>query len=341
MQDVWQRLKAADEPIFLYGTGNGADRVLDELEELNIPVSGVFASDGFVRNRQFRNMPVQSFSSVKEANENMIALLCFGTSQRSVIENIKKISSQATLLMPSIPVYGEEIFNADYYDKNKIQIETAYELLADEKSKKTFENIINFRLTGDISHLFNCEESEEATEQILKLDEEIYVDLGAYRGDTVIKTSQKCKTVKAFAVEPDRRSFEKLKQNTAFLADIKYFNCAIGEKSGEQSFSGNHGRGSSVNEEGGKIQVISVDEMLNGEKVTFIKADVEGNEKATLLGAGKTIKDFKPKLRIAAYHRAEDIFSLPILINSLNSKYKIYLRHTHCIPDWDTDIFAV
>ena len=57
---LWDGLSRRECPIWLYGTGNGADKILDVLEARGIPVQGVFASDGFVRSRVFRGMPVRS-----------------------------------------------------------------------------------------------------------------------------------------------------------------------------------------------------------------------------------------------------------------------------------------
>ena len=51
----------ADKPIVLYGMGNGADKVLDELESRNIAVKGIFASDDFVRGQFFKGFKVMTF----------------------------------------------------------------------------------------------------------------------------------------------------------------------------------------------------------------------------------------------------------------------------------------
>ena len=53
MTDIWTKLKTEKKPILLYGTGNGADKILDECEKTGIKISGVFASSGFVRERYF------------------------------------------------------------------------------------------------------------------------------------------------------------------------------------------------------------------------------------------------------------------------------------------------
>ena len=63
---LWVRLQKEERPIILYGTGNGADKILDVCTRFSIPVEGVFASSDFVRNRTFREMPVQSIDMIRE-----------------------------------------------------------------------------------------------------------------------------------------------------------------------------------------------------------------------------------------------------------------------------------
>ena len=81
--------------------------------------------------------------------------------------------------------------------------------------------------------------------------------------------------------------------------------------------------------------------MLHGESATYIKIDVEGAEENAVLGAKETISKYSPKLNIALYHRNEDMYKIPLLINSINKRYKLYMRHNPYIPDWDTNLFAV
>ena len=54
--------------------------------------------------------------------------------------------------------------------------------------------------------------------------------------------------------------------------------------------------------------------------------DIEGSEKEAILGAQKTIKKYKPNLAICLYHKPEDLWELPLLINKIEPNYKMYLR---------------
>ena len=79
MKDLWQHLRETKKRILLYGTGNGADKILDQLISRGITVSGVFASDGFVRNRTFRGFKVISFSDAVDKFGDFILSLPYLT----------------------------------------------------------------------------------------------------------------------------------------------------------------------------------------------------------------------------------------------------------------------
>ena len=46
-KDIWSYLRNSDKKIIIYGMGNGADKIINELERLNINIYGVMASDDF------------------------------------------------------------------------------------------------------------------------------------------------------------------------------------------------------------------------------------------------------------------------------------------------------
>ncbi len=343
MTDLWTYLKASHKPILLYGTGNGADKILNELEKRKIKVSGVFASDSFVRSRSFRGFKVISFSAAKEQYGEFIALLCFGSQLTEVIDNIKCIAETTEIYAPDVPVIEDnEIFDIEYVRKHRESLERAYNLLADEASKKVFEATIYYKLTGKINYLFDCETTKKEAYTLLKLNNnEAYLDLGAYNGDTVEEFINEVKAYrKIIAVEPDYKNFKKLKSNTEKVNNILLYNAAVAEKNGTALFSMRGGRNSSVGE-GTEIKTVGVDEEFSTERVSYIKMDVEGNEISAIRGAKETLKKYRPRLNIAAYHKNADIFEIPLLISSINPDYKIYLRHHPYIPAWDTNYYCV
>lgn len=344
MKTVWERAGEAEKPVLIYGTGNGADKILDELQRLCIPVAGIFASDGFVRNRTFRDFPVISYSEAKEIYGDFLVLISFGSQRTEVLENFKKISEEMEVYSVDVPVYGDNIFNRDFYETHKDEILQVKNSLTDEKSRQVFENIVNFKLTGDMQLLFNCEtDTAEAYRNILKLsDDEIYMDLGAFNGDTVGQFLGNVSDYKKiYAVEPDIKNFAKLEKNTAELENIERLNICVSSFCGKTDFSKDGGRNSSSDKKGNTVECRTVDSIIGENDVTYIKFDVEGLEKEALEGAKETIKRCKPKMLVSCYHRSEDIFSLPLQVLSIRNDYKLYIRHNPYIPAWDTQFYFI
>ena len=69
--------------------------------------------------------------------------------------------------------------------------------------------------------------------------------------------------------------------------------------------------------------------------------DIEGAELKALCGMEKTVKEYKPKLYICAYHRNEDLFSLPLKVWDMDKSYKIYFRHSKYIPAWESNFYCI
>ena len=342
-ESSWELLRNTPLPIAVYGTGNGADRVFHEFERLGITVSAVVASDGFVRSRTFRGFEVKSISQLENEIGDFVIALAFASSLTEVIENIKSLSLRHKVVMPSVPVYESEIFNKDFLKKHIDKIELAYSHLADEQSKKVFENIVRFQITGDLNYCFECETTKDEAYSILDLGEnESFLDLGAYRGDTVEEFLKYAKSYKKIvAVEPDTRTFKKLQLNCENLANCTTLNNAIWSENCTLTFDGNKGRGASAKSQGEEKNAICVDYITEkyGE-FSYINIDIEGAENEMLKGAINTLKS-KPKLCMAVYHKSEDIFALINKVKEMNDDYKTYLRHHKHISFWDTNIYCI
>ena len=83
---MWDSLKKEQKPVVLYGTGDAAEKILKELDARDIRVSGIFASDGFVRDRSFAGFKVLSYSEACRRFGKMCVLLCFGSHRPDVLD---------------------------------------------------------------------------------------------------------------------------------------------------------------------------------------------------------------------------------------------------------------
>lgn len=342
-ESSWEFLQNTPLPIAVYGTGNGADRVFEELDRLGITVSAVVASDGFVRSRTFRGFEVKSISQLESEIGDFVVALAFASPLAEVIENVKALLLRHKVIMPSVPVYESDIFNKDFLKKHIDEIEIAYSSLADEQSKKVFENIVRFQITGDLNYCFECETTKDKAYNILDLGEsESFLDLGAYRGDTVEEFLKYTKFYKKIvAVEPDTRTFKKLQLNCENLEKCLLLNNTIWSENCTLTFDGNKGRGASAKSQGEEKSAISVDYITEKYGTfSYINIDIEGAENEMLKGASLTLSN-RPKLCMAVYHKSEDIFALINKVKEMNADYKIYLRHHKHISFWDTNIYCI
>ncbi len=339
IESSWEKLKNSPYPVAVYGTGNGADRVFAEFDRLGIVPQYVTASDAFARNRTFHGHDVLPLSELQQRESKFTVALCFASARTEVIENVKSLSANQCVVMPSVPVYGDEIFNKEYLKSHLNEINKAYERLADEKSKEVFKSLIEFQITGDLNLMFGCETPKEEALSLLGLtDNENYLDLGAYRGDTVDELINFAGGyAEITALEPDIRSYKKLCEHCENMQNVTLLNAAVSDKCETLFFSGNKGRGGGLNAKGKEIKAVTVDSL--NRPFTYIKADTEGAEMQMLNGAVNTLKQ-KPKLNIAAYHRSEDIFSLVNKICEINPEYEIYIRHHRHISFWDTNLYC-
>jgi FkbM family methyltransferase len=344
-RSCWEKLALETRPIFIYGMGDGAEKILTAFSRFNIRAEGVFASDDFVRGHYFAGFKVMKYSEVELKYGDFVIVLAFGSSDEEIIERVRKMSQQHTLYIPDVPVVGSGLFTYDYCLENAEKIQAVYDMLEDEYSRKVYAAIINFKISGNMKYIDEAATSKaEIYREIIKPNlYESYVDLGAYNGDTVkeMLSLTKDRYVSIYAVEPDRKNFRKLCRSTEDKKHIKAYNAVSWCCDTQIPFSTKAGRQSSVSSSGEPIDAKSVDSILEGSQATLIKMDVEGCEREAIWGSVRTIKRYKPRLMIALYHRNEDIFELPLLVKKLNPGYKCYIRHQTYIPAWETNLYAV
>ena len=348
--DLWNTLKNSKNPILIYGMGNGADKIINTFDSYGIAYCDVFASDGFVRGHQYRGKRVLSYSEAYEKyNGCFDIVVSFGSKLPDVIERICSLESNHNVYAPDVPVCEGALFNEEFFDLHASQLYQARNLFYDEKSKKTFDDIIRFKLTGRLRYLRSTACNEEEADSVLRVkDYKAYVDLGAYNGDTIKKYTSLFPNLNTiYAFEPDKRNFKKLNAFCEQIngVNITTLNCAAYSHDTTLNFSASGNRNSSAASTGSfqhktiEIEAKAPDSVCDC--ADFIKYDVEGMEYKALLGSKNLITNFAPDLLVSMYHKSEDMFELPILVNELNPDYSLFLKRLPYIPAWDLNLYAI
>ncbi|MBQ8409199.1 MAG: FkbM family methyltransferase [Clostridia bacterium] len=355
-RDLWTYLQNTTKKILMYGMGNGADKILSICERYGIEVCDFFASDGFVRGHLFHGKRVLSYSEACQiyGKENMIVLLSFASSLPDVLANIYRIAEECELYAPDVPVCGENLFNFEFFKENEDKIRGTELLLADRKSVEVFTDVINYKLSGNVEWIRGDHSDFSDVYRLLGAEKfQKIADLGAYNGDTLREITPFAPNLReAIAFEPDRRNHKKLAEYAEGVEQfmITPLKLAAWSERAILQFDGSGNRNSTLVSDGiavnkpakiVEVEADSLDNILGGEPVDYIKFDVEGSEREAILGSLQTIETYRPALMVSLYHRSEDIFELPLMIHERFPDYKFYIRRREYIPAWDTALIAV
>lgn len=351
--DLWSYLAASKKTVVMYGMGNGADKILAVCEKYGVEIADFFASDGFVRGHSFHGKTVLSYSAVKEkyGADNIIVLLSFGSSLPDVLELFKKVDGECETYAPDVPVCGGDIFTMEFFDFHRDEISSVRQMLSDDESRRIYDNVILYKLTGKLSYLFEAESHKDETYRLLGAESfSNTADLGAYNGDTVRELLDvNSRVKKIYALEPDRRSYRKLDAYCSEYngdTEIVPINAAAWSQDTTLIFGDEGNRNSGVfapskTAKSVEVTARSLDSVVGNGSLDYIKYDVEGAEREAILGSSAVIDRCRPALLVSAYHKSEDIFSLPLLVKSLCPDYKLYYRRYPYVPAWDLNLICI
>lgn len=338
-------VKRSGRRVYIYGMGNGAQKILRWCEHHGIEVTGVFASDDFVRGQSFNGYEVMTLEQAEAVGGKLTVLLAFGTELSEIMDKIDSIAERHELFAPEVSVADDSFFEKKWLMENFGKASEVYGLLGDEQSRKVFKGLTAFKISGRLSYLREIFTDEKKPQPLLGLGkDEIYCDLGAYNGDTVLGFARSVgfSYKKIFALEPEKRNFQKCVKNCTDLDNIELINAACWSHDTTLTFDGGSGRQAKLSGSGSsKIAARSLDSVLSGGGCTYVKYDVEGADVPALMGSRETIKKYAPKLCCALYHRCYDYILLPLLIHNIDPNYSFFMRQDRYYPAWETELFAV
>ena len=350
----------SNKTLVIYGSGGGYHSFSQfVLSKKNIlPEIFVDRKYSLTGENQYELHPNVFFEKYKVTEKNNIYILVT-IGNRKIFNEIKIEFQQHgfTNIHSVLDVYEynlcyaeEELANniRSVYLNNTEDITTAYELLSDDQSKKIYLDIIN----GHFNRLPICFENYSYEDQYvvdgigLRQNNISLLDCGAYDGDTLEKFISKYGGLDlAVALECDFKNFTKLSSKSfPLIKKLIALPLGSGEKNGQIYFNlGNEMLSRATNSpsaESSLISLIRCDEVFRGLDFNKIVIDTEGHEAPSLMGMANLIASQSPDIAVAAYHYPTDIYSLIILINTINSGYSFYLRN-HSPFVVDTVLYAV
>ncbi len=332
-------LNSAQDGIYLYGAGFVGTWAVGYFEQLGIPVHGFVDSDERKRGQTVAGKPIYCLSDLNQSQINKIII-----SSRHAVPVIKArlaqvnseaISVDAFVVHHMYPEWGERLEEWLSHDK---------------KSLGTFWAVLVAMLTGHTGSLAPFADGRPFFDRFgfFNRDGEIFVDAGAYVGDSLERFIWSVNGVfrEIHAFEPGKIQFkalekrverlreewalpaEKVKINNKYLSSDTEQRCLLDTYS-LTNFTVLHQPliDDTQSEVSSMMQGVALDSYINGGNISFIKVDVEGSERALLEGAQHVIARCRPRIALSVYHYPPDIFELPEIIKCLHPDYQLALGH--------------
>ncbi len=172
---------------------------------------------------------------------------------------------------------------------------------------------------------------------------EVLIDCGAFDGDTIDQfrraTDDHFDRIVAF--EPDPANFAALKSAINGDPRIRLHPYATGSRREKVRFTIGGGVSSKISSDGTcEVQIVTLDETLDGIAPTCMKFDIEGSEPHTLQGGRKTIARHRPKMAVCVYHCPDHLWSIPLLLNEILPNSRFTMR-TYCADGFDCVCYCI
>lgn len=222
--------------------------------------------------------------------------------------------------------------------------------LGDVRSVQVFNALLMAMLTGSSQPCLDVMEKDMyfCLPEFSGNFDEAFVDAGAFVGDTVERFLwENLGTFRHIhAFEPGAKQFHAMERRVERLAlewafnpsSVSLVRAGLSDAPGKMACTfvddaplrhGLAGLKPSAGDEsleGATAPVLTLDEYLAGNTISFLKVDVEGMEMELLRGAARTIRVCRPKMALCIYHYPSHLYEVAEYVRSLVPEYRFALR---------------
>lgn len=334
---IFDQIKACPYDIYIWGAGSMAKEVKKRLDEHDIKIKGYFVDE-----KEKSMDPVGEQEILKKDwlinNKSEIAVVCGHGHYENIIK-LQKYDSIKRVFVIANPYIQYQGPNEEWLSNNKNKIDAVLKTL-DFMSAKCLLAYYKVQKSGDVKDILD---EDFVMDNIFSFfsssitQEEIYVDIGAYTGDTVESFIKACgrKYKKIIAIEPNLKAYNLLEKYASKQKNIITKCCGVGKKNEKMYIDINDMQSTHASRDtvGTAIDIYKLDDILKQESVTLIKIFVPFMAMDILEGAKESILKFRPKLIINV--GADDgthILDVIEWIYNLSLGYNVFLRYDFPMP---------
>lgn len=327
--------------VIIFGAAEEGQRLVSICQQRNIQIVALCDDNELLTGASYHGVKVQKSTAILNCDKSIPVIVA----THRVLKPMRHLKEAGftnvvpfaflQVLQPSI--FKPHMFYENWYEdmfNNKDKIFEVRDLLEDVLSNNVLDAILGFRMTMDPSILDPIIEWElyGPYDLLDYTDSEVYIDGGTFDGDSIKLFMERVnnKFERIIGFEPDTNTYQKLVENVKFDSRIEAVNKGLYDKEQILHFDNAGTRGSifveTESNDAVEVPVTSIDQYLQGDRVSFIKMNIEGAELAALEGARHSIQKYLPKLGISIYHRASDLWEIPLFVKSIVPSYKLFFR---------------
>lgn len=372
-EEIFEKIKSINKKVVLFGAGGEAAAVLGLLRDNGIYPICFCDNSKKLFGKKYLGLDVYSYDNIREKySEYVLVISTRPIVAREIIEQLEEQNEENEYFNMCIPFKVDHVL----LDTEKLSnygegFECVLNLMEDDISKQIFREMIRYKMTGDGINLLNYISGETFFDETLlrKNDSHVFVDVGAYTGDTIMRFCQFNGNYydKIIGIELEKGNFDCLSQFVKYsrlknvelhnvggwskkdkmvcytFSKLKFENANL-YKSAEMMMNNKKKKDIAKNNEE-SIELImdvnSVDNILDGERATLIKVNAISADLEIIKGCEKTIRRWRPSFVLEYGCKPEHIIEIPMFLKNIDNSYRFYLRQKSIFSDSKTVLYVV
>lgn len=253
--------------------------------------------------------------------------------------------SLSIVIFPRIPFGTGRKHDAAFYAQNSRELETIYASLLDDESRMSFASVVKGIITGEIDWLRPPVFPEYQHSSACAEAGDVIIDAGLF-DSTILRRFALTAGPEGhvYGFEPEPKNFAFVEQTLQRFGDpgnITLVKKGLYSSCGSMHISDEGPSGTllkTASAGAAPCEVTDIDTFVraeNIERLNLIKMDIEGAECDALRGAAESLRRWKPRLHICAYHHKTDLIEIPRIIHDIVPEYRFaFMAHVPYLNEY-------
>lgn len=329
--------------VLMFGAGNASREIARFLRDQGKTIAAYLDNDPARAGSRHEGVEVMTPEAVHRPDLRELPIVVSTEAQAAVGKQLL-----SSLGVPLARVFSQVShmlrghYRTSLLREHRADLEWLLGRVADDESRAYLEALIRVRWTMDPSR---SRRNARVRGQYLYAHPDtalepgdVIVDCGAYTGDTAREFLERLGgKASIHALEPFPANFAKLKALAALWTPgtMVPMKVAVGAVKGTATLTAPgeeasmYPRLGTAGSGGITVSVETLDDLFAGTPVDYLKMDIEGMEVDALRGGAALIARDKPTMVIASYHRPDDLWTIPRLVESIEPRFRLYAGHNH------------